>query len=195
MKVILITRCLHFTDLRPAFIPSPREAISPSYAPTLTEPKNEWGNKLAFQKEREKQQKMGEIKLFSGDWLRWAKTVGGCVHTYTNNPNHQMYKRHQHENTNVQNYESLVENAENTGSAYAYRFTEEKTVQYSTPPCATRMLLKVRRTNLHHCFVQSWIKDIPQLLLPRAGFSVALLMSDHLPGPLTRGFLSEVTVH
>lgn len=115
MKVILITRCLNFTDLRPAFIPPPQEAISPSYAPTLTEPKNEWGNKLAFQKERERNSERRErraIKLFSGDWLRWAKTVGGCVHTYTNNLNHQMYKRHQHENTNVQNYESLVENAE-----------------------------------------------------------------------------------
>lgn len=54
MKVTLITRCLHFTDLRPAFIPSPLEAVSPSYALALTERKNEGENKLAFQREREK---------------------------------------------------------------------------------------------------------------------------------------------
>lgn len=162
MKVTLITRCLHFTDLRPAFISSPREAISPSYAPTLTERENEWENKLAFQKERERERKTGERsdQVILRRLLKMSKNSRGCcVYTYTNNSNHQMYKRHWHENTNVQNY--VFSGECRTQEVHtAYRFTEEKTIEYSNPPPppnAPRAVLTVKRTSLHHCYVQSRI--------------------------------------
>lgn len=164
MKVTLITRCLHFTDLRPAFISSPREAISPSYAHTLTERKNEWENKLAFQKERERERqwKTGERsdQVILRRLVKMSKNSRGCcIYTYTNNSNQQMYKRQWQENTNVQNY--VFSGERRTQEVHtAYRFTEEKTIQYSNPlppPNAPRKVLTVKWTSLHHCFVQSCI--------------------------------------
>lgn len=137
MKVTLITRCLHFTDLRPAFISSPREAISPSYAHTLTERKNEWENKLAFQKERErdsKRQRERSDQVILRRLVKMRKNSRGCcVYTYTNNSNHQMYKRQWQENPNVQNY--VFSGERRTQEVHtAYRFTEEKKQSNTATP-------------------------------------------------------------
>lgn len=152
MKVTLITRCLHFTDLRPAFIPSPWEAVSPSHALALTERKNEWENKLAFQRERTREIGKRNDQVILRRLVKTSENSGGVAYTYANKqsepPNVQTASTREHKGTKLRVFsgESATQVVRTT-----YGFKERKNaIQHAG--------------NSRYCFVRC--------KMPRAGQSV-----------------------